>query len=174
MEQLDNTVPNSSDITEYSEYILDRVYGINNTIFKSSMAVFDETPSEEQINNSGIIYFSKESYNRMMKDGINYDLMNVNSKYIIKNSNIKFSNEKFNVEIYDEILDFSLNLSMNNLDEKFYYRMYYKKDDIYKYGKVGVTSILHICKTNIEQSTGERAISLNTNLLNLVALLKRC
>ena len=122
--------------------------------------------TEQQLNSFGVLLFSKDSYDRMMKNGIDYNLMTVDSKYLLADLKYDRDSEFFGKNSKLFYLLYSLNF--NNINEQIYYRTYSKVGDNYTFGDIRVMSFLSVMK-ELYGSKDDKSIYINT--ANFIALL---
>ena len=148
--------------------------GIGRTVYLSFRINFNLSPIEDQINNSGMLLFSKESYDRMMTNAINYNLMTIDSKYLKKDFNINKISDKYRIMTVENknYMYLYYDLDLNNLTQQVYYRFYYKDGKNYKYGNIGTVSILSLIKEKLNDSSKQELKNMFTSLLNFIAVLQ--
>ncbi len=121
---------------------------------------------------SGVLYFSKDSYDRMMANGVDYNLMTVDSKYVKKIININTFEDKYSLaDEGDLYILFNYRFNLSNAKEQIYRRTYYKDGNSYRYSDVKIVSLAHILKTKLDTVTDETKKATFTNMANLIALL---
>ena len=146
-------------------------FGVRDTFFLSYKITYKNTPTDEQIKNSGLLLFNKDSFDRMMKNDIDYNLMTADSKYLLKDVNGKTKELKYEATQVKSILQFRVNLDLNDITKQIYYRYYYKDGSSYKYGNIGTITLQHYLKDKIENSTKVTVVKLCTDIANFIALL---
>ena len=121
-----------------------------------------------------MLLFSKESYDRMMTNAINYNLMTIDSKYLKKDFNINKISDKYRIMTVENknYMYLYYDLDLNNLTQQVYYRFYYKDGKNYKYGNIGTVSILSLIKEKLNDSSKQELKNMFTSLLNFIAVLQ--
>ena len=141
------------------------IAGLNNKI-DIGFVINKTNLTEQQLNSFGVLLFSKDSYDRMMANGIDYNLMTADSKYLLADLKYDRDSEFFGKNSKLFYLLYSLNF--NNINEQIYYRTYSKVGDNYTFGDIRVMSFLSVMK-ELYGSKDDKSIYINT--ANFIALL---
>ncbi len=170
LDNSDTLSDNNTDNPNIPFKINNNIWGIRENLYLAIRLKSNSTPTDEEKNNTGLLLFSKNSYDRMMKNGVDYNLMTIDSKYLLKDLNLKTQNERYSVISYGNYLQFTYFLNFNNPSEQIYYRPYYKTDDKYYYGDVGLISLMSIT-LSIDDSAKIKNTAINQ--INFISLLEK-
>ena len=168
--ELDSTIENNND-----EYLVS-----NNLFYLKSITTKIKKPvefnfsfsntsnqtiiNENDFNKYGTIFFFENKYNDLMKNGIDYSLLNINSNPdFIFNTFGTMDGKTYN----------NFNIGLKNLNKQFYIRSYFTIDNVnYYYGKVVSYSYAKYAKSQLNKSTTpEKTKNVFITILNLISIL---